>query len=115
MDRRGLNIVLGGSKPRFTSTGKQIPHVFHPVFDPQDDDLSPLWDSGIKPLFKAPENSLVSLIPQAEANLFLVCPKEFGGIMEGDIQYGEIHFSIPRSSNLLIFRQKSHSKIEQVM
>ena len=115
MDRRGLNILLGGSKPKFTTTGKQIPHVFHPVFDPQDDDLSPLWNRGIKPLFKAPENSLISLIPQGEANLFLACPKEFKGIMEGNIQYGEIHFSLPKSSGLIIFRQDSKGKIERVM
>jgi len=115
MDKRGLNILLGGSKPRFTSTGKRIPHVFRLVFDPRDEDLSPLWNSGIKPLFKAPVNSLISLIPQGEANLFLVCPKELGEIVEGDVQYGKVSFSIPKSSGLIIFRQDSHCKIEQVL
>jgi len=105
IDRRGLNILLGGSKPKFTTTGKQIPHVFHPVFDPQDDDLSPLWNKGIKPLFKAPENSLIPLIPQGEANLFLACPYDFYfGLFTGqDSLCTTLVFWLPASYFLLLY------------
>jgi hypothetical protein len=114
MDKFGVPILLGGCKPRFTTTGKRIPHVLPLTFDPLEEDLSSLLQGGVRLLFTPPENSLTTLIRQGEENLFLICPNKLGDIVEGKIQYGEISFSVPRSSGLIIFRQEKTGKAEQI-
>jgi len=108
-------ILLGGSKPRFTTEGKKIPHVFPLTFDPQAKGLSSLWKGGVKPLFKVPENGLGTLIRQGEETLFLLCPKKFRGSVEGKVQYGKFSFSVPKSTRLVIFRREEKGKVEQIL
>lgn len=115
MGRIGFPILLGGSKPSSTSDGKKIPHVFQMSFDPRDEELSPLWNGGMKSLFKAPQNGIASMIQKKDESFFLICPKRFKGVVEGEVQYGEISFSVPRSSGLVIFRIGKDGVVEKVL
>ena len=113
--KSNLPFFFGGCKPRYTTSGKKIPHIFPLTFDPQDIDLSLLRNKGIKQLFTLPENSLGTMIYQGEDILFLICPTRCGQSVEGDLQYQRISFSIPKSSSLVIFRKRKYKKVEQLL
>jgi len=115
MDQFGIPILLGGCKPKFTTKGKRIPHVFPLVFDPQDEDLSPLWDNGLKRMFKLPQGALGTCIHQKRETLFLFAPKKSGGSFSGKVEYKDIAFSIPRSHGLVIFRVDKKGEVEKVL
>ena len=115
LDKFGYPILLGGSRPQFTTRGKRIPHTFPLSFDPVDDDLTPLLDRGVKPLFEKPENGLATSIHLGDEILFLLCPKSFGDVVKGQVRYGENTFSVPESHNLVIFQGDKNGEVEQIM
>ncbi len=113
--KSNLPFFFGGCKPRYTTSGKKIPHIFPLTFDPQNIDFSFLKNKGIKQLFTLPENGLGTMIYQGEDILFLICPKQYGQSVKGEVQYQKISFSIPKSSSLVIFRKRKYKKVEQLL
>jgi hypothetical protein len=115
MDQFGLPILLGGCKPAFTTEGKRIPHVLPLVFDPRDEDLSSLWNHGLKQMFAMPKNAIGTCIRQENETLFLLYPKKSGGSFCGEVEYKNIVFSVPRSTGLVIYRAKEKGQIKQLL
>ncbi len=113
--RSNIPFSIGGSIPRYTSSGKRVPHIFPLTFNPQDEDLSPLWKKGIKRLMILPENGLGTMIYQGEDMLFLICPKKVGESVNGQVRYQHISFSVPKSRSLVIFRKRKYKKAEQIV
>jgi hypothetical protein len=111
----GLPILLGGSKPNFTTQGKRIPHVFPLAFDPEDQDLSALWEHGLTRMFQMPPNSIGTSIRRKRHTLFLLCPNKMGGSFSGKVVYKNIEFSVPKSNRLVIFRAMKKGEVEQIL
>jgi hypothetical protein len=114
MEKYGFPIFIGGSKPQFTSEAKRIPHEFSLSFDPQVENMDIFWDRGVERLFILPKNCLGTFIQKKDEILLLFCPSKFRGIIEGEFQYGNMVFSVPRSTSLVIFRFGEDKKIYQV-
>ncbi|MBN2029388.1 hypothetical protein JW824_04020 [bacterium] len=113
--RSNIPFSIGGCVPRYTSSGKRVPHIFPLTFDPQDEDLSPLRKKGIKRLMILPENGLGTMIYQGEDILFLICPKQAGESVNGRVRFQNISFSVPKSQSLVIFRKQKYKKVEQIV
>lgn len=113
MDKLGLPIFLGGSKPRFTSTGKRIPHNFTLHFDPKDNRIEKLRTGGLEVLFDFPSNALATMIKKGRETLFLLCPKRPKSGFEGRVQYGDFSFDVPYSEGLVIYGKTRKNNIEK--
>ncbi len=113
--KSNIPLLIGGCVPRYTSSGKQVPHRFPLTFDPEEENLSPLWKRGMKKLMILPENSLGTMIYQGEDILFLICPTQLGQSVTGRVRYQNISFSVPKSNALVIFRKRKYKKVEQVL
>jgi hypothetical protein len=74
----------------------------------------PPASGGIHRLFRMPDNALGTLIQKSDELLFLLHPEKPGGSFKGKIQYGEIAFEVPKSSNLTIFRKRKNKPVEKV-
>jgi len=115
MDKIGHTVLLGGCNPGYTTLGKRIPHIFPLTFDPSSTDFTTLWDKGLKRLFSGPKNGIGTMIKQGDNLLFLLCPNQPGGTIQGDVCCGNIEFHVPESSDLVIFRKVKGGGISQIL
>ncbi len=114
MEKAGFPVLLGGTRPLWTSAGQKIPHDLPVAFDPGDAAFAENWQTGAETKFAVPEKALGSVIETGTETLLLFCPKEPGGRVEGKTRYGEISFIIPKSDRLAVYRLKD-GKAERAM
>jgi hypothetical protein len=114
MEKAGFPVLLGGTRPQWTCAGKRIPHDLPVAFDPKDAAFAENWQTGAERKFVVPENALGSVIKTVNGTLLLFCPKEPGGIMEGETRYQETEFHIPKSARLIVYRLKD-GKVEKAL
>jgi len=108
----GFPLYLGGGSPKFTQEGKQIGYDLKSVFDP--DDIDTLLNKKIIPLFHYPENALATLIRGKDELIFLLCPREIGGVVNGEVIYGNYKFYVPESRGLVIFKTQNGNEVIQI-
>ncbi|MBN1783119.1 hypothetical protein JW948_18430 [bacterium] len=105
MKRMGFSIHLGGGKPIYTHEGKKIPHEFDISFDPEDADLSPVLQGGIRPMFQYPDNAMATKIRVGVESYYLVRPYGVKGTYSGELRDGNCVINIPESSGLQIYHR----------
>jgi len=114
MVRADFPILLGGSKPEWTSKGERIPQDFQTVFDPRDVAFTEQWRPADGTVFEIPESGLGSVIQTGTETLLLFSPKETGGTVSGRARFGETRFHVGESSGLTVYRLKEE-KISRVL
>ena len=110
MIKYGIQLLFGGCRPQFTTMGKPISQDFNITFDPRSADVKTLYDQGIHPLLVAPDTSLTTMIPKNDDILFLICPKEYGESVNGNIHFGDIVIPVSKIDKLTIYRWDGNNK-----
>jgi hypothetical protein len=108
-------IALGGSTSRMTPSVSSHSNFDLQEFDPESEDLSWLAPAGIRPLFQSPCEALGSMIQHLGETYLLFSPSAMGKPYQGEARYGDLAFSVPKSSRLTIYRLVDGRSAEQVI
>jgi hypothetical protein len=115
LDKIGCSPLLGGCKPRYTTQGKRIPHVFPVIFDPAAEDITPILEAGVRPMISPLKHGITSVIQQGKNTLFLVCPYPFGGQASGEVVYRDTVFQVSKASQLVIYKKPFRGDLQRVL
>ena len=102
MKKKEFPILLGGSRPEWTTTGKCIPHQFDKAFDPTLDGVPNLMEWGVPPLLSAPAGALATVIRFGWETVFLLVPGKAGEKIQGEAEWGGVRFEA-EAENLTVY------------
>jgi hypothetical protein len=113
MKKKGFPVLLGGSQPVFTTTGKRIPHLFETVFDPETDAIPNLKEWGVPSILEVPNGALATVIPIGSETLVMVLPAESGKTVRGEACLGGVRVEM-ETSNLAVYSIRSGKAIKSL-